>query len=60
MSLLIYKYVKISCDREYAYPEFLEMWKGFINQYDIKEISDSNKDTDVFNISDNPSDDLVA
>ena len=54
------EYVKISCDGEYAYPEFINMWNAFINQYEIEEISDSNKDTDVFNISDNPSDDLVA
>ena len=45
---------------KYAYPEFINMWNAFINQYEIEEISDSNKDTDVFNISDNPSDDLVA
>ena len=35
------EYVRISCDGEYAYPEFINMWNGFINQYGIEEISDS-------------------
>lgn len=35
------EYVKISCDGEYAYPEFINMWNGFINQYGIEEVSDS-------------------
>ena len=35
------EYVKISCGGEYAYPEFISMWNGFINQYGIEEISDS-------------------
>ena len=35
------EYVRISCNGEYAYPEFSSMWNGFINQYGIKEVSDS-------------------
>ena len=35
------EYVKISCGGEYAYPEFINMWNGFINQYGIEEVSDS-------------------
>ena len=35
------EYVRISCNGEYAYPEFISMWNGFINQYGIKEVSDS-------------------
>lgn len=35
------EYVKISCDGEYAYPEFLQMWNGFIKQYEIEEITDT-------------------
>ena len=35
------EYVKISCGGEYAYPEFLQMWNGFIKQYEIEEISDT-------------------
>lgn len=35
------EYVKISCDGEYAFPEFLEMWRGFIKQYEIEEITDT-------------------
>lgn len=34
------EYVKISCDGEYAYPEFIEMWQGFIKNFEIEEISD--------------------
>ena len=37
------EYVKISCDGEYAYPEFLQMWNGFIKQYKIQEITDTEK-----------------
>ncbi len=33
------EYVKISCDGAYAYPEFIEMWNGFIKQYDIDEVA---------------------
>ena len=33
--------VKISCDGKYAYPEFLQMWNGFINQYEIEEVAKS-------------------
>lgn len=36
------EYVKISCDGEYAYPEFISMWNGFIQNFEITEISDSN------------------
>ena len=35
------EYVKISCSGQYAYPEFIQMWNGFINQYEIEEVSDS-------------------
>lgn len=35
------EYVKISCDGQYAYPEFLQMWNGFIKQYEIQEITDT-------------------
>ncbi len=35
------EYVKISCDGEYAYPEFLQMWNGFIKQYEIEELTDT-------------------
>ena len=35
------EYVKISCGGEYAYPEFINMWNGFINQYGIEEVADS-------------------
>ena len=35
------EYVKISCDGEYAFPEFLEMWRGFIKQYEIQEVTDT-------------------
>ena len=35
------EYVRISCNGEYAYPEFISMWIGFINQYGIEEVSDS-------------------
>ena len=35
------EYVRISCDGEYAYTEFISMWNGFINQYGIEEVSDS-------------------
>ena len=35
------EYVKISCCGKYAYPEFLEMWRGFINQYEIEEVTDA-------------------
>jgi hypothetical protein len=45
------EYVKISCDGEYAYPEFVEMWNGFIKQYGIEEIADSMLDVDVLHIS---------
>ena len=33
--------MKISCDGEYAYPEFIQMWNGFIKQYDIQEVTDT-------------------
>lgn len=35
------EYVKISCNGEYAYPEFLQMWNGFIKQYKIQEMTDT-------------------
>lgn len=35
------EYVKISCDGEYAYPEFIQMWNGFIKQYEIQEVTDT-------------------
>ena len=35
------EYVRISCDGEYAYPEFINMWNGFIRQYEIEEVADS-------------------
>lgn len=60
------EYVKISCDGEYAYPEFLEMWNGFIKQYEIEELTDTklldnlDEDIDVFKIQGNSNDDLVA
>lgn len=49
------EYVKISCDGEYAYPEFLEMWNGFIKNFDIAEVSESKMidDVDVFQITEN-------
>lgn len=34
------EYVKISCEGEYAFPEFLQMWNGFIKQYGIVELTD--------------------
>ena len=34
------EYVRISCDGKYAYPEFIEMWQGFIKNFGIEEISD--------------------
>ncbi len=37
------EYVKISCDGEYAYPEFLEMWQGFIKNFEIEEVTDTQK-----------------
>lgn len=51
------EYVKISWDGEYAYPEFISMWNGFIEQYGIEEIADSNIGVDVFNASNG---DLIA
>lgn len=33
------EYIKISCDGEYAFPEFLQMWNGFIKQYGIVELT---------------------
>lgn len=35
------EYVRISCGGEYAYPEFINMWNGFIKQYGIEEVADS-------------------
>ena len=35
------EYVKISCSGNYAYPEFIQMWNGFIKQYEIEEITDT-------------------
>ena len=35
------EYVKISCEDQYAYPEFIQMWNGFIKQYEIEEVSDT-------------------
>ena len=35
------EYVKISCEGQYAYPEFIQMWNGFIKQYEIEEVSDT-------------------
>ena len=37
------EYVRISCDGEYAYSEFISMWNGFIRQYEIEEVSDSKR-----------------
>lgn len=58
------EYVKISCDGEYANPEFLEMWQGFIKNFEIEEVSDSklldNLDADVLKIQGDLNDDLVA
>ncbi len=61
------EYVKISCSGEYAYPEFLEMWQGFIKNFEITEISDSKMidDVDVLKITEvktknNNNNDLVA
>ena len=33
--------VKISCSGNYAFPEFIQMWNGFINQYEIEELTDT-------------------
>ncbi|MCM1265164.1 MAG: hypothetical protein NC200_03105 [Candidatus Gastranaerophilales bacterium] len=41
------EYVKISCNGDYAYPEFLQMWNGFIKQYKIQEITDTEKENEV-------------
>lgn len=41
------EYVKISCDGEYAYPEFVSMWNGFIQNFEITEISDSHVKNDL-------------
>ncbi len=41
------EYVKISCDGEYAYPEFLEMWNGFTKQYEIEEVTDTQEVKEV-------------
>ena len=41
------EYVKISCDGEYAYPEFISMWNGFIQNFEITEISDSHTKNDL-------------
>lgn len=41
------EYVKISCDGEYAYPEFVSMWNGFIQNFEITEISDSHATNDL-------------
>ncbi len=58
------EYVKISCGGEYAYPEFLEMWQGFIKNFEIEEVSDSklldNLDADVLKIQGDSYDNLVA
>ncbi len=60
------EYVKISCDGEYAYPEFLEMWQGFIKNFEIEEVLDSklldnlDNDIDDFKINSDSNDDLVA
>ena len=35
------EYAKISCEGQYAYPEFIQMWNGFIKQYEIEEVSDT-------------------
>jgi len=41
------EYVKNSCDGEYAYPEFISMWNGFIQNFEITEISDSHAKNDL-------------
>lgn len=41
------EYVRISCDGRYAYPEFIQMWNGFIKQYEIEEISDTKESKKV-------------
>lgn len=41
------EYVKISCDGEYAYPEFISMWNGFIQNFEITEITDSYAKNDL-------------
>lgn len=41
------EYVKISCDGEYAFPEFLQMWNGFIKQYGIVELTDTKEVKEV-------------
>ena len=41
------EYVKISCDGDFAYPEFLKMWNGFITQYGIEELTDTKQIKDV-------------
>lgn len=41
------EYVKISCEGEYAFPEFLQMWNGFIKQYGIVELTDTKEVKEV-------------
>lgn len=41
------EYVKISCDGQYAFPEFLDMWRGFIKQYEIEELTDTKEVKEV-------------
>ena len=41
------EYVKISCEGQYAYPEFIQMWNGFIKQYEIEEVSDTKERKEV-------------
>ncbi len=41
------EYVKISCDGQYAYPEFIQMWRGFIKQYKIEELTDTKEVKEV-------------
>lgn len=41
------EYVKISCGGQYAYPEFLQMWRGFIEQYGIEELTDTKQIKEV-------------
>ena len=41
MEVFTEEYVKISCDGEYAFPEFISMWNSFIKQYEIEEVTDT-------------------
>ena len=43
-------HVSVSCDGKYAYPEFLQMWNGFINQYEIEEVAKTKVEIQVAQI----------